>query len=133
MRDSLGAPADGREEEQSEIPLAGEPDDMPGKHRDGEQISLERAQFSERESKVVPKHAFPALKSPPADTKFDKSRELHAVMKQTAVNGFSRANCTRSTNQGEHFFFQADVRMDPETTTQVAARQFMKLPMAWQQ
>ena len=35
-RDSLEAPADGSEEERSEIPLAGEPDDMTGTHRDGE-------------------------------------------------------------------------------------------------
>ena len=34
-------------------PLVGESDDMTGKHRDGEQIPLERARFSERKGNVM--------------------------------------------------------------------------------
>ena len=80
--DSLKAPADRSEEERSEIPLAGEPDDMTGKRRDGEQIPLEQAQLSEGEGKVVPKRVSPALKPQPAGTRLDKSGELHPVMQQ---------------------------------------------------
>ena len=61
---SLKAPADGLEEERLEIPLAVQPDDMTGKHRDREQIPLERAQLLREEGKVVPMRAFLALKSP---------------------------------------------------------------------
>ena len=43
--DSLEAPADGSEEERSEISLVGESDDMTGKHRGGEQIPLEQHGF----------------------------------------------------------------------------------------
>ena len=39
--DPLGVPVDESKEEQSEIPLAVEPDDITAKHRDGEQIPLE--------------------------------------------------------------------------------------------
>ena len=52
---SCGAQADGRKEEQLETSLAVQPNDMAGKHRDGEQSPLEQAKFSEGEGKVVPK------------------------------------------------------------------------------
>ena len=158
-RGSLEALADGSEEERSEIPLAGEPDDKTGKHRDGEQIPLERAHFSEGEGKVVPKRAFPALKSPsackgleglgelhlemqqivdqgkvmlkrecpalkspPADVRLDKSVELHPLMQQVAVGGFSRADCTRSTDQAGNLSFQADIRVNTKTTPHTCHR-----------
>ncbi|CAM9426231.1 unnamed protein product [Ascophyllum nodosum] len=116
---------------------------MTGKHRDGEQIPLERAQFSEgngkvvpkrgcsalkspsackglegpeelhlevqqtvEESKIMPKHVCSALKSSPADTRLDKSGELHPLMQQIAVDGFSHADCTRSTYQGGNTLFK---------------------------
>ena len=60
--DSLGAPVDGPREEQSETPLAVEPDDRTGKHRDGEQIQLERGQSSEGEGRLMPERAFLAPK-----------------------------------------------------------------------
>ena len=63
---------DGSKEGQSGVPLAVEPDDMTGKHRDGEQVQLERPQSSEGEGKVVLDRAFPALKSPSAFKKLDK-------------------------------------------------------------
>ena len=75
--DSLRAPVDESKEEQSEIPLAVEPDDMMEELRDGEQIPLERAQFSEEEGKVVPRRAFPALKSPSACKGLEGSEKLH--------------------------------------------------------
>ena len=50
---SFGAQADGLEKEQLEISLTMPPDDVTGKHRDGEQNSVERANVSEDEGKVV--------------------------------------------------------------------------------
>ena len=44
---SLGAQADGRKEKQLETSIVVQPDDMTGKHRDGEQNPLEQAKFSE--------------------------------------------------------------------------------------
>ena len=76
---SFGAQEDGRKEEQLETSLAVQPNDMTGKHRDGEQNPLERAQVSEDEVKVV-------------------------------------ADGTSHADQGEMFFFQAEVGMYLETS-----------------
>ena len=79
---------DGAGEEGSEIPLALEPDDMTGKHRDGEKIPLERAPFSGVEG-----------------TGLKGSEELHLKMQQTAVVDFLQADCI-STDQGEITLFK---------------------------
>ena len=50
---SGGAQADGRKEGQLETLLAVQPDDMTGKHRDGEQNPLERAHAEDEEKVVV--------------------------------------------------------------------------------
>ena len=73
--DYLGAQTDGRNEEQFEISLAGESDDITGKHRDWEQIPLEQAQCSEGKDKVVPKRECQALKRLPAGKRLDKPAE----------------------------------------------------------
>ena len=105
--DSLGPPIDGPKEEQSEMPLAIEPDDMTGKHRDGEHISLKRAQVLEEGGMVVPKRGCLVLKSPPADTRVDKSGEPHPVMQQSAV-----------ADRGGNLSSQADVEANPEKKLQ---------------
>ena len=88
------------------------------------------------EGKVISKREYPALKSPPVRTRLDKSREL-ASSCDTAnrcSNGFSRADCTRSTDQGGNLYFQADVGVVLElTTAQAAVRQIARLPMSRQQ
>ena len=91
--DHVGAPSDEPEEERSEIPLAVYLDDMTGKHRDLEQIPLEKAPFLGGEGKVVPQRASPALKKG-----LKGPEKLHIDMQQTAVDGFSQADCTRSTD-----------------------------------
>ena len=90
---SLGAPADGQEEERLEIPLLVWPDMT-------EEIPLERAQFLGEEGKVVRKRECPTLKSPPAGTGLERPGKPHLKkMQQTVVDRFSHACCTRSTDQ----------------------------------
>ena len=60
---SLGVQAGGQKEEKLEISLAVQPDDMTGRHRDGEQNPLEPAQVAEGEGKVIYKRECLALKS----------------------------------------------------------------------
>ena len=86
---------------------------MTGKHRDRGQIPLERP-HSSGEGKVVPKPKCPARKSPLASKGLKGSEELH--LQQATVDGFSPAECTRSTGKGEKYFFQAYVGVNPETT-----------------
>ena len=86
------------------------------------------------ERKVMPKRECPTLKSPPAGTRLDKSGELHPVMQQTAMDGFSHPDCTKSTNQGRNYYFQADVKVNSKTTTpQVTVRLVARLPVSRQQ
>ena len=81
---------------------------MTGKHWDRKQIQLERVLFSEGGDKVVPKRAFPALKSPSACKGLEGPRELH----------YATNCCGRHFARGLRgiFIFQAEVGMDPETT-----------------
>ena len=102
-------------------PIRGEPADITGKHWDGE-IPLERAQFSEERGKVVPKRAFPVLKSLSAWKGLEGPREPHSVMLQTAAEGALHAD------QEENFVFQENVRGNPETIPLVIVRQVVRLP-----
>ena len=115
---SLGAQTDRRKEEQLETSLlAVQPDDMAGKHRAGEQNPLDLAQFLEEEDKVVSKCECLALKPPSACEGMEGPGEPHSATQQTtAADGVSYAGCTRSPDQGGHFFCQAEVGMDLETT-----------------
>ena len=97
---SLGAQADGRNEEQLETSLVVQPDDMTGKHRDGEKNPLKRAQFSEEEGKVVPKCECLALKSPSACEGMNGPGEPHSVTQQTTV-----ADGISHPDQGGFFCF----------------------------
>ena len=112
---SLGAPADGRKDEQLEISFVAQP----------EENQLERTQVSEKEGKVVPKRGWLALKSLSAWEGMEGPGQPHPVTPQTAANGISH------TDQGR-FFFQAEFRMDLETT-QVVVHHFVKLAMVRQQ
>ena len=60
---------------------------MAGKHRDGKQIPLERAQRLGGEGKVVPKRAFPAMKSPSACKGLEGPEQLHLEMQRTVDEG----------------------------------------------
>ena len=77
-------------------------DNMIRKHQDGEQNSLERAQVSEEEGKVVSMRECLALKSPLPCEEMEGPREPHLVTPETAANGISHVD------QGVNFFFQAD-------------------------
>ena len=79
-----------------------------------------------------------ALKSPSAGTGSKGPGEPYLEMKQTDVEGFLHANCTRISKEEGSFSFQADIELNPETTetiiVQVTARQdFARLPMSRQQ
>ena len=124
---SPGAQTDGRKEEQLETSLAVQPDDMAGKHRDGEHNPLERAHVSEEEGKVVSK-----CKSPSACEEIERPGEPHLVTQQTpAVDGVSPADCTRSLDRGGNFSFQAEVGKDLETTSRCSP--FREIGDVWQQ
>ena len=91
-----------------------------------DEIQLKRAQVSEEESKVAPKRECLALKLPSACEGMGGPGEPHPVTLQTAAGGISHAG------QRGKFFFQAEVGMNPETT-QVTARNFVRLPIGRQQ
>ena len=110
--ESLGAPADGREDERLEDLLVAQ----------SVEIKKERVQVSEEVGKVVRKHEYLALKPSSACEENEGPGEPHSVTLQTAADGISHAD------QGGKLFFQAEVGLDPETT-QVAARHFVRLPM----
>ena len=118
----LGEQANGRKGEQLETSLAVQPDGMMGKHRDGEQNPLERAQVSEEVGKVVFKRECLALKLPSSCEGMEGHEEPHPVTPGTAANGISHAN------QGGSFFFLAGVGIYLKAT-QVAARHFVRLSM----
>ena len=81
-----------------------------------------------------PKRECPAAISPSAGTGLEGPKKLHRAMQQTAAVGFSRADCRRTSKQGRNFSFQAGIGVNPETTSQVIARQdFARLTMSWQQ
>ena len=108
--DSLGAQADGREEELSEIPIAGEPDDMTGKHRDGKKIPLKRAQFS-GEGNVVPQ-AFISSSEIPID--------LQGTGRTCRTPSCDATNCCGQRfvrGSGENFLFSSRRRGDPRNNT----------------
>ena len=103
---SFGAQADGRKYEQLEISLEVQPDDMTGRHRDGEHDPLERAQASENEGKVGPKRECLALQSPSACEGMEGPGEPHPVTRQTAANGISHED------QGTIFGLQTEFGID---------------------
>ena len=108
---SCGAQVDGRKEEQLETLLAVQPDDMTGKHLDGEHNPLEGAQVSEEEGKVVSKCECLALKLSSACEKMEGPGEPHPVTQPTtAVDGVSHADCTRSPHRGDFFVFKPRLR-----------------------
>ena len=107
--DYLGAQADGRGEEQSEISLAVEPDDTPGKHQNAE-IPLEQARFSEGEGCAVPKRVFPVLIFSSACKGLEGPKEPHPLTLQTAAEGVSHAD------QGGKFGFQEDIGRNNTTS-----------------
>ena len=74
------------------------------------------------------------LESTSAGTGLKGLEELHIEMQQTAVDGFSLAGGTIRSKQGGVFCFQADIGVNPETTTQViACQEFVRLPMSRKQ
>ena len=84
---------------------------------------------------MVPKRECLTLELRPSGTELKGPGELHFKTQQTVSDGSSLADGTSSSDQKGAFFFQADIGMNPETTTlQVTARQELaKLPMNWQQ
>ena len=82
---SFGVPVDGPKEEQSGISLAREPNDMTGKHRDGERIPLDGVStfFRRRGQGGAQARAFLVLKSPSVCTELEEHEELHPKMEQT--------------------------------------------------
>ena len=79
------------------------------------------------EGKEVPKRECLVLKSQSTCGGMARPGELHSVALQTAVGGISHADQVRNC------FSQAKVKMDLETTQQVAARHFVKLAIFRQQ
>ena len=63
------------------------------------------------------KRVSPALKSPPADNGLEGPEDPHLEMQQTAVGDVLGVFCTRISKQGGNFVFQADVEVNPKTTT----------------
>ena len=94
-RASLGGQADGRKGEQLETSLAVLSDDMMGKHWDGEQNPLERAQVSEEEDKVAFKRECLALKSPSSCKGMEAPGVHHPVTPETAANDILRPDQER--------------------------------------
>ena len=74
-------------------------DDMTGKHRERREIPLVRGQVLGGEGKVAPKRECPVLEATLAGTGLERPRQLHLEMRQTAVDGFSHADDTRSFKQ----------------------------------
>ena len=74
-------------------------------------------------SQALPPQLLPgqslALKSPSAGTGSKGPGEPYLEMRQTDVEGFFHANCTRISKEGGDFLFQADVGLNPETTETV--------------
>ena len=110
--DYLEAPADGQEEGRLEIPLV-------VRHDMAKEIQLERAQGLVGKGKMMPKRKCPVLKPPPAGTRLGIPGESHPEMQQLRIRG--------------KFTFSSKRRVNPETTSQVTARQLAKLPMIRQQ
>ena len=104
---SFGAQANGGKENQLETLLAVQSDDMTGKHRDGEQNPLERAQVSEDEDKVV---ADGTLRADQGETSFFQAKvRMDLETSQAAGRHFmrlpidrqQRAATSRSRDRGE--------------------------------
>ena len=121
--------------------LAVEPTNMTGKHRDGEQNPLERAQFSEDESKVVgggTSHAdqgenFVFQAEVRIDLETARVDVRHFV--RLPIDRQQRGATSKSTDRGGNYLIQADVGGESETATiaQVAVRQAARQPIGQQQ
>ena len=110
--DYLEAPADGQEEGRLEIPLV-------VRHDMAKEIQLERAPGLGGKGKMMPKRKCPVLKPPPTGTRLGIPGESHPEMQQLRIRG--------------KFTFSSRRWVNPETTSQVTARQLAKLPMIRQQ
>ena len=94
---------------------------------------------------LQPQNSLSPRRSPAAGTGLDEPGVPHPEMQQTkqegtfpfqaGIDGFLHIDCMRIPEQERTSSFQADIGVNPETTTvRVAARQeFAKLPMAQQQ
>ena len=107
---------------------------MTGKHREQSEIPLLRAQVLGEDGKVVSKRKCPVLERTLAGTELEGPRQLHLEIQETTLDGFLLADRTISSKQGGAFYFQDDIGVNLETTSQVTARQEVaRLSMSQQQ
>ena len=118
------------QEEQLKTSLAVQPDDMTGRHRDGEHNPLERPQLSVEEDKVVADGALHSDQGVDFTFQTEVGRNLEAP--QVAARHFELAMFRRQqgiaakiTDRGGNYPIQTDFAGKPKTATtaRVAARE----------
>ena len=109
-------------EEQLETSLKVQPDDMTGKHRDGDHNPLERLQVSEKEEKVVVDGTSSTDQG--GDFVFQTEVGMDLETSQVAARHFELAmfrqqqgTTAKSSERGKYYPIQADFGGDPKETS----------------